>query len=167
MSADRPKVRVVFDCMVFLQGAARRESPAGVCLFLVELEAVELCISEAIVSEVQDVLTRPRVRLKFPALTDEVVERFVVELGKRALTIPGVPRVFRYERDPKDEPYINLAIAAGASYLISRDSDVLDLARPDDPDGVRLRRLAPRLQILDPVSFLADIRREIEAPGQR
>jgi predicted nucleic acid-binding protein len=67
--------------------------------------------------------------------------------------IPGVPRVFSYQRDPKDEPYIDLAIAAGASYLVSRDNDVLDLANPTDADGARLRHLAPLLQILDPLSF--------------
>jgi len=49
MSAGHPKIRAVFDCMVFLQGAA------------VELEVIELCISDAIVSEIRDVLTRPRV----------------------------------------------------------------------------------------------------------
>jgi hypothetical protein len=98
---------------------------------------------------------------------NELVERFLVALSKRALTTPEVPRVFRYQRDPKDEPYINLAIAAGAGYLISRDTDVLDLASPGDPDGVRLRRHAPRPQILDPVSFLADIRTGSESPGQR
>src|SRR5258708_32184365 len=167
MSADRPKIRAVFDCMVFLQGAARRESPAGACLLLVDLEAIELCISEAIVAEVRDVLTRPRVRLRFPALTDELIERFLVALGKRALTIPGVPRVFLYERDRKDEPYINLAIAAEASYLVSRDPDVLGLANPDDPDGERLRHYAPRLQILDPGSFLVEMLRQIGAPGQQ
>ena len=165
MRADRPKVRAVFDCMIFLQGTARRESPAGACLLLVELEAIELCISEAIVSEVRDVLTRPRVRQMFPSLSDELVERFLVALGKRALTILDVPRVFLSERDPKDEPYINLAIAAGAIHLVSRDTDILDLANPDVPDGVRLRLHAPRLQILDPVSFLAEMRRMIEAPG--
>lgn len=36
MPADHPKIRVVFDCMMFLQGAARPESPAGLCLLLVE-----------------------------------------------------------------------------------------------------------------------------------
>ena len=86
MRANRPKVRAVFDCMIFLQGAARRESPAGACLLLVELEAIELCMSEAIVSEVRDVLTRPRVRQMFPSLSDELVELFLVALGKRALT---------------------------------------------------------------------------------
>ncbi len=131
MSADHPKIRAVFDCMIFLQGAARRESPAGACLLLVELGAIELCISETIVSEIRDVLTRPRVRQKFPALTDELIEGFLLALGERALTIPAVPRVFLYERDPKDEPYINLEIAAEASYLVSRDSDVLDLANPN------------------------------------
>jgi hypothetical protein len=46
MSPDPPKVRAVFDCMVFLQGAARRESAAGACLLLVELDAIEFCVSE-------------------------------------------------------------------------------------------------------------------------
>ena len=111
MSPDRPEIRVVFDCMVFLQGAARRESASGACLLLVELEAVELCLSQEIL------------------------------------------------------PYINLAIAAGASYLVSRDNDVLDLAKLSNPDGGRLRSHTPHLQILDPVSFLAEARRRLQKHG--
>jgi putative PIN family toxin of toxin-antitoxin system len=165
MSAD-PKIRAVFDCMVFLQGAARRDSPAGACLLLVESEMIELCISEAIISEIRDVFTRPRLRQRFPALTDVLIEGFLMALGKRSLMIPAVPCVFSYQRDPKDEPYINLAIAAGARYLVSRDNDVLDLAKPSDADGARLRHHAPRLQILDPLSFLVEMRLKIEAIGQ-
>ena len=150
MSADRLKIRAVFDCMVFLQGAARRESPAGACLLLAELEAVELCLSEEILSEIRDVLS------------DELVQRFVAAIEKRAVVFPEVPRVFDYERDPKDEPYINLAIAAGASYLVSRDNDVLGLAKLSNPDGGRLQGNAPHLQILDPVSFLAEVRRGLQ-----
>jgi predicted nucleic acid-binding protein len=78
-----------------------------------------------------------------------------------------VPRAFAFARDPKDEPYINLAIAAAARYLVSRDADILDLAKPNDLDGARLRNDALELRILDPVSFLAEMRREIEALGQR
>jgi putative PIN family toxin of toxin-antitoxin system len=167
MRADRLGVRAVFDCMVFLQGAARRESPAGACLLLFELDVIELCISDEIVSEIHDVLTRPRVRQKFPALTDELVGRFVSALVKRAVPVREVPRLFVYNRDPKDEPYLNLAIAAGASYLVSRDTDILDLARSDNPDGVRLRHHAPDLRILDPVSFLADVRRTGELRGEK
>jgi hypothetical protein len=36
MSPNRPPIRTVFDCMVFLQASARREGPAA-ALLLVEL----------------------------------------------------------------------------------------------------------------------------------
>jgi predicted nucleic acid-binding protein len=65
------------------------------------------------------------IREKVPALTDELPGRFLMALRKRATPIPGVPRLSVYERDPKDEPYINLAIAAGADYVASRDADIL------------------------------------------
>jgi predicted nucleic acid-binding protein len=68
------ETRAVFDCMVFLQGAARRESPVGACLLLVdlgmvELGMIELCISEEILAEIRDVLTRPRSLCRLPAKT--------------------------------------------------------------------------------------------------
>jgi predicted nucleic acid-binding protein len=116
-------------------------------------------------AEVRDVLARPRVQRQFPALTGDLVDRFVAALERQALVIPEVTRVFAYERDPKDEPYINLAIAAGAGYLVSRDTDILDLAKPTDLDGVRLQRHAPHLRILGPVSFLTEMRRGIESPA--
>ena len=165
MSVDRPKIRAVFDCMVFLQGAARRESPSGACLLLVELDAIELSVSQEIMAEVRDVLARPRVRKKFPALTDPMVVRFLAALEERTAVVSNVPRVFQFERDPKDEPYINLAIASRVSYLVSRDNDILDLADTSTPDGQRLRNQAPGLRILDPVAFLVEIRRTLKAPS--
>ena len=155
----RGKIRAVFDCMVFLQGAARRESAAGACLRLVELEAIELCLSKEILSEVRDVMARPRVRQKFSVLTEQFIDNFLAVLEKRAVIISEVPRVFAYERDPKDEPYINLAIAAGARYIVSRDNDLLDLAESFNPNGERLRHHAPELRIVDVIEFLAEIRR--------
>jgi len=132
--------------MMFLQAAARRESPAGACLLLVELGAVELLLSKDIIAEIRDVLSRPRVRQRFPALNGELVDRFQAAIENRGVLIPDVPRVFSYERDPKDEPYINLAITAGASYLVSRDRDVLDLANLSNPDGERLSRQRRRVR---------------------
>jgi putative PIN family toxin of toxin-antitoxin system len=158
MNPGRAKARVVFDCMVFLQGAARRESPSAACLLLAELGVVELCVSNEILSEVWDVLTRPSIQQRFPALTEALVDKFLTALGKHSVLISPVPRLFMYERDPKDEPYINLAIAAGASYLVSRDGDILDLGAHESPDGARVRSHIPDLQILDPVSFLAALR---------
>jgi predicted nucleic acid-binding protein len=70
----------------------------------------------------------------------------------------------RCQYDPKDEPYINLAIAAEAGYLVSRDSDILDLADASSPDGGRLRLQAAHLQVLDPVSFLLEARHRPSNP---
>jgi predicted nucleic acid-binding protein len=51
--------------------------------------------------------------------------------------------------------YINLAIAADADYLTSRDKDLLDLMR--DPD---FTTRFPRIRVLDPVSLLNEIESE-------
>lgn len=129
------------------------------CLLLVELGALELCISKEIVDEIRDVLTRPRVRQRFSSLTDQLVNLFLDALERQAVLIHDVPRIFEYERDPKDEPYINLALAAGATYLVSRDKDVLDLADPSNPEGERLRQKSADLKIVDPMTLLLDLER--------
>jgi predicted nucleic acid-binding protein len=71
------------------------------------------------------------------------------DLRSRASLILEIPKVLEYPRDPKDEPYLNLAIAAEARYLVSFDNDLLDLM--DDPD---FRQRFPQLTILDPPAFL-------------
>jgi hypothetical protein len=73
----------------------------------------------------------------------------------KAIALNEVPEAFPLERDPKDEPYLDLAIAAGADYLVSRDLDLLDLMK----DGVFQARY-PNLTILDPTAFLQAIARE-------
>src|SRR5207244_12537270 len=121
------KPRVVFDCMVFLQGAGRPAGPARACFRLVEEDRVTLCLSTPILIEVRDVLTRPKTLRKFPLLSPEWVEAFVQAAESRAVVLPEVPKVFTLERDPKDECYLDLAIAVGAQYLVRRDLDLLDL----------------------------------------
>ena len=158
MTPDRPRTRVVLDCMLFLQGAARPEGLAGACFALLEMELVELCLSEDVVAEVRDVLSRLEVRRKFRSLADHLVEAFVETVRSRAFWIPAPPHRFTFNRDPKDEPYIDLAIAAQAEFLVSRDNDILDLAKPDDADGMRLRAVAPNLRIVGPSEFIREIR---------
>lgn len=148
------KPRAVFDCMVFLQGAGRPASPARACFHRIDEGLIELCLSPEILVEIKDVLARPVLRRKFPILTADWVERFIREVASKAFQIADVPRAFSYARDPKDEPYVNLAVAAGASYLVSRDKDLLDLMT--DPS---FRQRFPTLTILDPVVFLHEIAR--------
>ncbi len=148
------KPRAVFDCMVFLQGAGRPASPSRACIQLVDEGQIDLCLSSDILAEVRDVLTRPKTRRRFPLLSAEWVETFVQNAEHKAVVVlTVVPHAFSLERDPKDEPYLDLAVAARARYLVSRDRDLLDLM--NDP---QFRERFPDLIIVDPPAFLQALR---------
>jgi predicted nucleic acid-binding protein len=53
------RLRVVFDCMIFLQAATRFTGPASALLELAEIGELELLVSDACLEEIRDVLTRP------------------------------------------------------------------------------------------------------------
>jgi putative PIN family toxin of toxin-antitoxin system len=152
----QPRPRAAFDCAIYLQAVLRRGAPAGACLDLVEEGTVELIISEPVFAEVEEVLNRPELKPRRQGrLTSSMVAEILDWIRAHATLVADVPEVFHYPRDPNDEPYLNLAIAGGAHYLVSRDNDLLDLQDPQSEPGRELRRLAPQLTILDPVAFLA------------
>ena len=139
----------VFDCMVFLQGAAKAEGPAGACLALAEQGAITLCLSQQILDEVREVLLRPKIQKKFPSLTTERVDAFLDAVRKKGLWFDAIPQAAASVRDPDDAPYLNLAICSTANYLVTRDNDLLDLMR--DPT---FTASFPHLTIVEPVAFL-------------
>jgi putative PIN family toxin of toxin-antitoxin system len=151
-------IAAVFDCMVFLQAATNDRGPAFACLALVESQDVQLYLSPAILSEVQDVLSRPKIRAKFPHLTQERVDLFLRKLATLAVLVNDVPDAGLVLRDPDDLPYLNLAIAANVGYIVSRDKDLLDLMK--DPAFLAKH---PALRIVDPLGFLA-VLRSTQAP---
>jgi putative PIN family toxin of toxin-antitoxin system len=145
---------VVFDCMIYLQGTTSSRGPAAALLRTFESGELTLLVSDDILDEVADVLSRPKVRRKSPSLTDERVNALLARIRDRATVVSGVPRLFSLERDPKDEKYLDLALHAGAQYLVTRDKDLLDLMEPATEEGRMFRQQHPGLTILDPVAFL-------------
>ena len=142
--------RAVFDCMVFFQAAARPTGPAArLFIDFVEGGRLTLYVSDAIIEEVREVLGRPRIRAKNPALTDDSVAEFCSRVQHVAHRIDPVPASFTLARDPDDEPYLNLAIAVAADYLVTRDNDMLELMS----DAAFCAQF-PALTILDPVALL-------------
>lgn len=155
-------VRVVFDCMVFLQAAARQSGPAGACLEVARARHVQLFVSQDVLEEVSDVLNRPTVRARFPRLTASAVESFIDEVRKPATVQTGVPDVWHLDRDPKDSPYINLAHAVRADYLVSRDKDLLDLMTAQNAGAHDFRTRFATLKIVTPIAFLRSVATTIE-----
>src|SRR5688572_32802352 len=107
--------------MIYVQGAARTKNPANACFELVEAGVIELYLSQEILTEIEDVLARPKFRKRFASLTDEMIEVFLDDSKGKAVILKSAPSVFKYPRDPKDEKYINLAVEANADYIVSRD----------------------------------------------
>ncbi len=154
MQRERILFSVVYDCMVFLQGLISESGVAVNCFELFENGIVELFVSEEVLAEIQDVITRPKLQAKYSRLTDERAEKLVEVLKTKATLVKNVPPVFNYARDPKDEKYINLAVAAGAEFIISRDTDLLDLMTGFDNDSKEFRRKFRPLRIIQPLEFL-------------
>jgi putative PIN family toxin of toxin-antitoxin system len=144
---------VVFDCVVCLQGAARESGPSGACFRLMKEGQISVCVSEPTLAELGDVLNRPKTRQRFKTLTSDRVKTFLDELRKTALFVDQVPQAFTYLRAPDDEPYVNLAIAVGANYLLTWDTDLLDLMK-ENAEGSDFRSRFPGLGILTPLDFL-------------
>jgi putative PIN family toxin of toxin-antitoxin system len=120
---------------------------------------MDLYVSQEVLDEVRDVLTRPKLQRKFPSLTAEHVEAFLGRIGRSSTLVGRVPPVLTLLRDPKDDKYLNLVVASGASYLVSRDNDLLDLMDDKRPDGKTFRATYPDVTILDPVEFLRGLER--------
>ena len=156
------KPRVVFDCMVFLQGLLSKSGPAVSCLRLFEEEKITLIVSKEILIEIQDVLLRSSLRRKYPLLTENRVEQLLELLRTRAEVSHKVPQHFRYERDPDDEPYVNVAIEARAEYLVSWDKDLLALGDKSKPEGKLFQEQFPNLKIVNPVLLLKEFEKDLQ-----
>lgn len=152
-----PEPLVVFDCVVFLQGLIKESGPAVTCIERFEQGRISLAISPEVLSELHDVLSRSSLRQSFPLLSEEKAERLIELLLMKGRLFRNVPKRFELPRDPNDEPYINLAIEAGAQFLVTRDRDLLDLMRWDTEEGRDFQSRFRELNILDPVAFLKEI----------
>jgi putative PIN family toxin of toxin-antitoxin system len=159
-------IRVVYDCVVFLQGVGRRANAARKCLDLVDDGSVQLCLSADVLAEIDDVLHRPEILRKFPLLTSADSQTLLRTTRNKALIFANVPKSFSLPRDPDDESYTDLAIAADAKYLVTwNDRHLTYLMRQETPEGGEFCRRFPNLKIVDPPTFLERIRKNaLKAP---
>ncbi len=148
------KLRVIFDCMIFLQAVLSKKSIAFQLFENLHENRFILFISQDMLDEINDVLYRQKLRAKYSQVTDKLVEDFVSRVLKKTFFVKNVPSHFKYSRDPKDEKYINLAIEAEADYLVSRDRDLLDLMTDVSVEGKEFRRKSRPLKIVEPIEFL-------------
>ncbi len=80
-AADKP--RVVLDSGVYLQALISLGGPAAALLGLLDTGEISLFVSDETLSEIQDVLSRPRIRQRHRTLTDERVAALFQRLSDK------------------------------------------------------------------------------------
>jgi putative PIN family toxin of toxin-antitoxin system len=149
--------RVVFDCNVFVQALTSPGGPAGACFNLAASGQCQLFVSPEVVSELREVTSRPKLVAKF-GLNVPRVEEFIEAVVIAATLLEGVVESFTYARDPDDAHYVDLALAANAKLIVSRDKDLLDLMKASTPEAKSLMLEHPEFRVLTPPQFLEVVR---------
>jgi putative PIN family toxin of toxin-antitoxin system len=116
--------RVVFDCVIFAQALINDSGPAGECLELARSSSIRLALSEYVITEIRELPSKLPARL---LVTTDRVEAFILEVVALAELIEDVPEVYQHPVDADDSHYVNLALAAEATLITSRDHHLLAL----------------------------------------
>lgn len=148
------RLRVIFDCSIFWRALFYPAGLGNDCVRLIKDGKILHFMSKEILHEVNDVLTRRETFEKFPSVGIGEAEAFIQSVVSLSLVISNVPRTFRLPRDPKDEPYIDLAAVAEAEYLVTTDRDMLDLMTGIDLVSKQFRQRFRGLKVVDPKEFL-------------
>ena len=155
-SHDWVSTLAVYDCMLFFR-AASRPSRVHPLFELVDQGRVLIALGPDVLAEIRDVLKRPKLVAKYPALTSEAVDAFVAQYLYLATWIDNVPEHYSLVRDPKDSKYLNLAITANAPYVVTTDLDLLDQMDPSSIAGQDFRSRYPAIEVVTPIEFEAMI----------
>lgn len=145
--------RVVFDCNVYFQAAISPTGPARRLLQLALDGKATLFASEYVIEELASLVADPRIKSKY-RLSDEELDEFFAVIRRHATFVEFVPAIFEFPRDPKDAHYVDLAVAASAKLIVSRDKDLLSLRDSSTVDGQKFLQRFPELEILTPPEAL-------------
>lgn len=106
-------MRIVLDTNVLVSGLLSPFGPPGEIVRMVSAGALTLCTDARILSEYGEVLRRPR--FGFPEHDLAILLDALRGQGYAVASVP-LPRVLP---DPGDEPFLEVALAGGASCLVT------------------------------------------------
>jgi uncharacterized protein len=147
--------KVVFDCVVFAQALINPKGPAAACLALAQQGKVVVFVSDYVLQEIRELPQKINPRF---GVTPERVDGLIQELAKFARMVGQAAEVYVHPIDPDDSHYVNLALAAGAKLIASRDRHLLDLMDPAKPHAREFQSRFPSLLITTPESLIARFR---------
>jgi putative PIN family toxin of toxin-antitoxin system len=118
----KSKERYVFDTNVIISALLFEQSKPAQA-FHAALDRGEILLSLPILKELNEVLSREKFN-RYLLLEER--EHFIIALLRES-TLVDITENIRACRDPKDDKFLELAINAEASCIISGDKDLLEL----------------------------------------
>ena len=119
-------MRAVIDTNILVRAVIKPQGSVGPVLQRLRRRDYTLLLSRATLDEFVEVIHRPRLRTKYQLSesTLRAVLRLVVVRSE--LVHPDVP--IAVCRDPKDDKFLEVAVAGQADVIVSGDADLLILA---------------------------------------
>lgn len=110
-------MKVVIDTNVLVSAVLRDRDPEVVIMFVANSDDFEWIVSKEILAEYSEVLGRP----KF-GLPKDVLQNWQAMLD-RLTVLCRVDLDIEFPRDRKDAKFLSCAVAVGADYFVTGDSD--------------------------------------------
>ncbi|GEM_PF-119789 len=141
--------QAVIDTNVWVSALLNPAGPPARVLAALEAGKFSLIASELLLTELREVLARPRLARKYHS-TSAIANEFTSRLRRRATVVP-VTSSLQLCRDPDDDMVIATAALGQANVLVTRDDDI-----KDDSDLVRILRAA-EIEVLSVRQFLVEL----------
>jgi putative PIN family toxin of toxin-antitoxin system len=139
-------LRAVLDANVYVSAAIRPEGPPGQLLeAFVRHSSFELVMSPAIIDEVIETVKDPKVRRHFRAQID--APTWFETIAVLADVVPGEHDIFGVCRDPDDDKYLAAAVEGRATFVVTGDSDLLDIREHAGIQVVTPRQFLDALEV--------------------
>jgi putative PIN family toxin of toxin-antitoxin system len=118
-------MRAVVDTNVLVRAVIRPQGTVGPVLLRLRQGEYTLLYAWPLLEELIDVLDRPRIRAKY-RLTDQDIQTVVGLILLRGEGVTPAKRITAC-RDPKDDKFLEVAVAGKADIIVSGDEDLLAL----------------------------------------
>lgn len=116
-------MRVVLDTNVLVSAIIRPKGVAAQVLHHLRLRHYDLLSSRATLDELVTTIFRPRLRVKY-GLTDDVLQPILKLIFLRSTILQPQIKIAAC-RDPKDDIYLEVAVAGHADAIVTGDGDLL------------------------------------------
>ncbi len=141
-------MRAVIDTNILVRALIRPRGNVGPLLLRLRSGHFTLLYTQSLLEELVDVLSRPRLRDKY-GITEGDVKTVVALLLLRGEAV-SVSQALTVCRDPKDNKFLETAVAGKADVIVSGDEDLLVL---DPFEGIPIIPPAEFLRSLDAQKF--------------